>query len=60
MDEEHGRQAQLWWMVGVGALLVLTAYYENLRPVEARSERGPAQLSVAPAGALPYSAVQSK
>lgn len=60
MDEEHGRQAQLWWMFGVGMLLLMSAYYQNNRPAELASERAPAQLGPALSSALPYSRPQTK
>lgn len=45
MDEEKTRQAQLWWTFGVGLVLALMALYQAAPPVEARTERGPAQLT---------------
>jgi len=60
MDETYGRQAQLWWMLGVGVLLLLTAYYENIRPLQPGSQRGPAQISSAAPLGLPYSQGQFK
>ena len=60
MDEDIGRQAQLWWMLGVGVILVAAAYYENMRPLETRSERSPAQVSTASSVSLPYRSSQFK
>jgi hypothetical protein len=60
MDEEHGRQAQLWWMFGVGMLLFLSATYQNNRPAEIHSERAPAQLVPASSNALPYFRPQTR
>lgn len=60
MDEEHGRQAQLWWMFGVGMLLLLSAFYQDNRPAELASERAPAQLIPASLSALPYSRPQTR
>ena len=60
MDEEHGRMAQLWWMFGVGMLLLVSAYYQNNRSPEYPSERSPAQLKPASASRLPYSSPQTK
>ncbi|MBU6374867.1 MAG: hypothetical protein KGQ59_02620 [Bdellovibrionales bacterium] len=54
MDEDFGRQAQLWWMLGVGVILLLAAYYENMRPLDTLSARTPAQISSVPSGSLPY------
>ena len=60
MDEEHGRQAQLWWMFGVGMLLLASAYYQNNRPLEMPSERSPAQLGAGSSTSLPYFRAQTK
>jgi len=61
MDADNGRQAQLWWMFGVGLLLLVSAYYQKSRPLLAHSERGPAQVvPTESAGGLPSSEVQSR
>lgn len=60
MDAEQGRHAQLWWMFGVGAVLLLSAIYQNTRPVQARSERGPAQIRPVSSASLPNSRPQFK
>ncbi len=57
MDEERTRQAQLWWTFGVGLVLAVMALYQASPPVEARSERGPAQLT-APRSVLQQPAQQ--
>ena len=61
MDADNGRQAQLWWMFGVGLLLLVSAYYQKSRPLLAHSERSPARIAPAEApGGLPSSEVQSR
>jgi hypothetical protein len=45
MDEDRTRQAQVWWTLGVGIVLAVMALQQASPPVEARSLRGPAQLS---------------
>ncbi len=60
MDEEHGRQAQLWWMFGVGMLLLVSAYYQNNRPPEMPSDRSPAQRGAGSSTSLPYFRAQTK
>ena len=45
MDEEKSRQAQLWWTFGVALVFAALALYQASPRVEARYERGPAQLS---------------
>ncbi|MEN9723534.1 MAG: hypothetical protein RJB38_1520 [Pseudomonadota bacterium] len=61
-DGDEGRRAQFAWMVGVGLLVALLGIYQNLQPVEARPERGPAQLAAPnpPDDRLPYFEGHSK
>ena len=53
MDEEKGRQAQLWWMFGVGITLLISAYLQSEKIIQSQAERVPAQ-------SLPYFQAQSK
>ncbi len=48
MDEDRTRQAQVWWTLGVGVVLAVMALQQSSPPVEARSVRGPAQLTADP------------
>jgi hypothetical protein len=61
MDEDRTRQAQMWWTFGVGLVLAVMALFQSTPRVEARTERGPAQLS-APrdTAALPAKAYRFK
>ena len=45
MDEDRTRQAQVWWSLGVALVLAVMALQQATPPVEARSIRGPAQLT---------------
>jgi hypothetical protein len=53
MDEAKGRQAQIWWMLGVGVTLLISAYLQSQKVIESQAERVPAQ-------SLPYLQAQSK